>query len=298
MRNLKDSWLAYLFLLPAAFFVLVFVLYPAVVGIFYSFTDLNQFNMGNSVTPATYEFIGFDNYYKIFFGDGRQEFFQVFQQTLIWTITCVFFHFIIGLLFALILNTPLKGKGFFHLFLLLPWSVPAFITAFSWRWLFNAEFGLFNTILFKLGLEPINWLADPFWAMFSAIATNIWLGFPFMIVVLRSGLTTIPSCLYEAGAIDGASQWQRFWDITLPLLKPIAFSATLLGLIWTFNLFPIIYLVTGGGPAGSTEILATYAYKAAFNDWELGMAASYGMVILSILLVLSHLYAKVAKDVD
>lgn len=296
--RLGDSWTAYLFLFPTTITMLIFILYPGIVGFFYSFTNLNQYNMGDITTAASYEIVGFDNYYNILFGDASDEFFQVMKQTLIWTVGSVFFSFSIGLFFALILNLPLKHKAFFRLILLLPWSIPAFISAFAWRWLFNAEFGLFNIILMKLNIEPINWLSDSFWAMFSAVVTNIWLGFPFMIVILSSGLTTIPPYLYEASAIDGANRWQRFFDITVPLLKPIAFSATLLSIIWTFNLFPIIYLVTAGGPGGSTEILATYAYKAAFTDWELGMATSYGMIILSILVVLSHFYGKVAKNVD
>jgi arabinogalactan oligomer/maltooligosaccharide transport system permease protein len=179
--------------------------------------------------------------------------------------------------------------------LLIPWAVPTYISAFSWRWLFNSKYGFFNLALKALGADPIPWLSHQVWAMVAVIATNIWLGFPFMMVVLLGGLQSIPREMYEASEVDGCGRIRQFWTITLPLLKPVALTATLLGIIWTFNMFNIIYLVTEGGPHHQTDILATFAFIEAFHQWRFGMATTYAVIILSILLSFSFFYIRTLK---
>lgn len=294
ISGISRSWVVYLFLLPAFLSMGLVILYPLVKGIYFSFTDIDQYNMGSAFKPSSYEWIGLDNYIEILL-DEDSELLGVLWQTIIWTVTNVFFHFTLGLTFAMLLNYSFKGRGLYRLLLMVPWAVPAYVAAFSWRWMYNSEYGLFNKILEFFGFSPVNWLSEPFWAMFAAISTNVWIGYPFMMVSLLAGLKNIPSNLYEAAMIDGASKFQQFFQITLPMLKPVAFSVTLLGFVWTFNMFPIIYLVTKGGPSGKTEILATYAYREAFENWNLAGASTYGVLILSILIVLSGFYSKATK---
>ncbi len=292
---LWQSRIAYVFVAPTVLVILLLVIYPLIQGIWFSFTDMNQFNMGSRFTSPSYEFIGIRNYLDVFTGAGT-AFYQVLRQSIIFTFTSVFFHILIGLGLALLLNQKLRGRTLFRTLLLVPWAVPSFVSAFSWRWLFNAEYGFFNLVLKKFGYTQIEWLSDPFWAMFAVIITNIWLGFPFMMVSFLGGLQSIPESLYEAAKVDGAGAIRRFFFITMPMLRSVTFTVMLLGIIWTFNLFHVIYLVTGGGPFGMTDILPTYTYMEAFQRWEFGMASTYGVIILSLLIVFTNIYSRMVKS--
>ncbi|QZT35347.1 sugar ABC transporter permease [Caldalkalibacillus thermarum TA2.A1] len=291
--------------------MIAIVFYPLVLGIYYSFTDINQRNMGTPFAPPTYEFVGLQNYIDVLL-NVDSVFWKVAGQTAIWTFTNVFFHFTIGLGLALLLNQKFKGREVYKIILLIPWAVPSFVSAFAWRWLYNSEYGFFNLLLHKmsqqsifeplftiLGLSPsYNWLSDPKLALASVIVVNIWLGVPFMMVALLGGLQSIPEELYEAADVDGANKWQNFWYITLPMLKPVAFVVTLLGIIWTFNMFNVIFLITEGGPGRHTEILVTYAYREAFMNWNIGIGATYGVIILSFLLVFSVFYTRMLNRTE
>ncbi len=300
MSNRSNAWIAYVFLAPCLIVLALLVFYPLVQGIIYSFTNMGQYNMGSRFAPPSWEFIGLKNYTDLFATITAKDsvFRDVLIQTMIWTITNVFFHFTIGLGLALLLNRKIKGRGFYRMLLMVPWAVPSFVSAFAWTWMYNEKYGLFNIVLQKLGLSTIPWLGDSFWAMVSVIATNVWIGVPFMMITLLGGLQSIPESLYEAARVDGASPWQQFVKITLPLLRPVAATATMLGIIWTFNMFNIIFLVTRGGPVHSTEILVTYAYREAFVNWNFGVSSTYGVVILSFLIVFSILHTWLLKAND
>lgn len=289
----KPRWLPYLFLAPAMAAMALLVFYPLAKGIGYSFTDMNQYNMGTRFLPPSYRLVGLANYARVL-GAGS-PFWGVLRQTLVWTFVNVALHFSIGLALAVALHRRLAARAAYRLLFLVPWAVPSFISAFAWRWLFNYDYGFINLALRWLGLRPVPWLSDPFWAMVSVIATNVWLGFPFMMVVMLGGLQAIPRELYEAARVDGASGWAQFRHVTLPMLKPVAFTATLLGVIWTFNMFNVIYLITEGGPSNSTQILVTFAYQQAFGAWEFGLATTYGVLILSLLVAFSFLYSRALK---
>jgi arabinogalactan oligomer/maltooligosaccharide transport system permease protein len=299
----------YLFLFPGFGMMLLLVFLPLFIGIGFSFQNITQRNayeqvfrvtemqadgavaVKTEVYPATVKYVGLENYNKVF---ASRDFWKVFGQTLIWTFTNVFFHFVLGLGLALILNQQLKQKAIWRALLLIPWAVPSYITAFSWRWLFNGDYGFFNYILAKFGIAGVSWLSDSTWSMFAVCVTNIWLGVPFMMITLLGGLQGIPDELYEAAQIDGATKAQQFWQVTLPMLKPVAMVTVLLGIVWTFNMFNIIYLVTQDNP--HTDILATFAFKAFFVRGEYGLACAYAVVILFILSLFSLLYLKVNKD--
>ena len=215
---------------------------------------------------------------------------------MIWTVSCVVFHYGLGLGLAMMLNRPMRMRGLYRVLLILPWAVPAFVSAFAWRFMFNHEFGLFNTLLTMVGFEPVAWFDHQATSLLAAVLTNIWLGVPFMMVTILGGLQTIDRELYEAATIDGATAWQRFVHITLPGLRSVSMTVILLGTIWTFNMFSVIYLVTNGQPAGQTEILVTGAYRAAFQGIRnYSLASTYGVLILSILLVFALFYRRALR---
>ncbi|MBL8113688.1 MAG: sugar ABC transporter permease, partial [Acidobacteria bacterium] len=215
-----------------------------------------------------------------------QNFYWTMFITIVWTAANVTFGVTFGLLLALALNT--KGLAFrpiYRVLLILPWAMPNYITALIWTGMFHQQFGVINQVIQIFGGSPVSWFEKPFTSFFTALATNSWLSFPFMMVVALGALQSIPADLYEAARVDGASRWQQFRAITLPSLKPALVPSVILSVVWTFNMFNIPYLVTQGEPAGSTEILITQAYKFAFEKYRYGYAAAYSTVIFGLLLV-------------
>jgi ABC-type sugar transport systems, permease components len=307
-RHWDRYWFAWAMVAPVVLVLSVLVLYPLVRGVYLSFTNTTEANQNaeiciRSITgtevcepnPNAARFVGLDNYIRVLSGEVG-EFWHQFMITLIWTVTCVVFHYGIGLGLAVLLNRPIRLRGLYRVLLVLPWAVPTFVSAFAWRFLFRQEYGLINAMLSAVGLDPVAWFDNTWTSLSTAIIANIWLGVPFMMVALLGGLQTIPAELHEAATIDGASNWQRFVHVTMPGLRPVSMTVILLGTIWTFNMFPVIYLLTGGQPAGKTEILVTGAYRAAFEGIRnYSLAATYGVLILSVLLVFSVLYRRALR---
>ena len=304
-RSFDRTWYAWAMVLPTVVVLGALVLFPLVQGVYQSLTNLNEGNQQDVIctktlgggevcepNPKQQEFVGLKNYKDIVTGE-RGHFWLWFTNTVVWTTSCVFFHFTIGLGLAVLLNRDFRGRSLYRVLLIVPWAVPAFVSAFAWRFMFNQNFGLINAGLDRIGIDPVAWTDHRWTALFTAIVTNIWLGVPFMMVALLGGLQAINQDLYEAASIDGASPWQRFWSITMPGLRPVSSTVILLGTIWTFNMFPIIYFVTRGQPAGETEILVTGAYRAAFEGIrDYSLAATYGVLILSILVVYASAYKR------
>jgi arabinogalactan oligomer / maltooligosaccharide transport system permease protein len=212
------------------------------------------------------------------------SFYWTLGFTVVWTITNVSIGVSVGLLLALILHR--KGfalKPVYRVILILPWAVPNYITALIWQGMFHSQFGTINQLIQIFGGEPVSWFDTPGTAFLTVLSTNGWLSFPFMMVISLGALQSIPADLYEAARVDGATGFQQFRSITLPSLKPALVPAVIISVIWTFNMFNIIYLVSGGNPGGSTEILITQAYKIAFEQYRYGYAAAYSTVIFLIL---------------
>lgn len=267
----------YALLLPSALVITAVVLYPFLYNFWLSLSNMSLYHVHDA------RLIGFENYAEIF---KQTELYTVLLKTILWTLVNVFFHVTLGVAVALLLNRPIRGRGVFRALLILPWAMPQYIVALTWRGMFNYQYGSVNLLLDRFfGLSPVTWLSDPQWAFIAATITNIWLGFPFMMVIALGGLQSIPQELYEAASIDGASPWQKLRYVTLPMLKPIMVPAVSLGTIWTFNNLNVIWLVTRGGqPADQTHILVTYVYKAAFTYYRYGYAAAFSVVIFLILL--------------
>ncbi|RKZ34753.1 sugar ABC transporter permease [bacterium] len=290
-KTKQENIFKYALLLPAIIVIFAVVVYPFIYNIILSLSNMSMTHFRD------WKIIGFHQYIKVF---SEKSFYIVFIKTVIWTVVNVIFHVVIGVFLAIVLNRHLPGKGIFRTLLIIPWAMPQYITALTWRGMFNYEYGAINLILSKwLQLPMIQWLKDPLFAFAACILTNIWLGFPFMMVIAYGGLQAIPQELYEAADVDGASGWQKFWKITVPHLKPVMTPAIVLGVIWTFNNLNIIWLVSNGGePSDKTHILVSYVYKAAFSLYRYGYAAALSMVIFAILLIWGIIFIKKTKAAE
>ena len=275
---------AHLYIAPALTALAVLTFYPVFYGFYLSITNSNRTRLGDE------SLIGFSNFVEVFTAEG---FLQVTLFTLVWTLTNVIAHIGIGLFLALILNDKrIKGRVAYRTIMLLPWAIPSYISVLIWRGVFEPG-GLLNDLL---GTD-LNLLADPTGAQIVVILVNIWLGVPFMMMSLSGALQSIPREMYEAAEVDGVSNWDQFRHLTLPNLKSALVPLSLLGFIWTFNMFNVIYLMTAGGPnltygPGSTDILITYVYDVAFIDGKYGLAAAWSVVIFAMLVLFSWRYMK------
>jgi arabinogalactan oligomer / maltooligosaccharide transport system permease protein len=306
-RSGADARFALLLVLPASVLMFGVVVYPFFYNLVISFSNMSM------RTVDSWGIIGFQQYGRVFgidrllaalnddagFGAAfgamfSTEFYSVFVKTIVWTGANVTLHVVIGVFLAVLLNRHLPGKSLFRILLILPWAVPQYITALTWRGMFNTDSGAVNAILGSLfSFSPLPWLTDETLAFVAAIITNVWLGFPFMMIIALGGLQSIPRELYEAAEIDGASAWRRFVHVTLPLLKPVMIPAITLGIVWTFNNINVVWLVSNGGqPADQTHILVSYVYRAAFNLYRYGYAAAFSVVIFILLAVWSLLFMR------
>ena len=307
--TLRKNREAYLYITPAMLGMVVLVFFPFLYGVAISFTDQTIYTTSK---PLTEIWAGLANYASILgdfhiarrAADGALvfnyfNFYWTFLFTVVWTVSNVTIGVSVGLLLALILNTPgLALRPVYRVLLILPWAVPNYITALIWRGMFHQQFGVINQGIQIFGGQPISWFEKPFTSFLTALATNGWLSFPFMMVISLGALQSIPGEIYEAARVEGATRWQQFRAITLPSLKPALIPAIIISVVWTFNQFNIIYLVTAGEPAGSTEILITQAYKFAFEKYRYGYAAAYSVVIFMILLVYGTIQNRVTKATE
>ena len=307
-RALRDNATAYAYVTPAMLGMLVLVFFPFFYGISLAFTDTTLFN---EQLPFRERWIGLQNFVSIL-GDfdivrssvegtvvNYSNFYWTLMMTVIWTITNVTIGVTFGFLLALALNTEgFKGKTIYRVLLILPWAIPNYITALVWRGMFHPQFGVINQFLQMFGLEPVRWFDGVVSAFMTGLITNGWLSFPFMMVVILGALQSIPKDMYEAAEVEGASRWQQFRSITLPLLRPTLVPAVVLSVVWTFNMFNIIFLVSGGEPGGANEILITKAYKIAFEQYQYAYAAAYSTVIFIILLVYGYFQTRLTRATE
>jgi arabinogalactan oligomer/maltooligosaccharide transport system permease protein len=290
----RNTARAYAYVAPAFVSILVLVFIPFAAGMALAFFHHDS---------GHYTFVGLSNFVDILLSrDYRitepMSFYFTLAVTLLWTVCNVALHASIGLALALLLKDPLlRFKSIYRVLLIVPWAVPNYITALVWKGMFHRQFGAVSALLAAFGIQPISWFTRFSTAFAANVITNTWLGFPFMMVVALGALQSIPQDLYEAASVDGASKWSQFKHITLPLLKPALLPAIILGSVWTFNMFNIIYLVSGGEPGGSTDILVSEAYRWAFQrNEQFGFAAAYSTLIFLFLLGYSALTRKIAAE--
>jgi len=262
--------------LPAFAVMVAVVLFPLLYNFWLAFRNMSLYHF------TDHKFVGLAQFRELL---AQRVFWEMLGKSLVWTALNITFHVAIGLFLALLLTGPVRGRGIYRTLLILPWAMPQYISALTWRGMFNYEYGAVNLMLTRwLHLPAVPWLSDPVWAFLAPVIVNVWLGFPFMMIVSLGGLTAIPRELYEAAELDGASPWTRFKDITLPQLLPVLTPAVLLGTIWTFNNMLVIWLVSRGGqPADRTHILVTYIYKVAFTYYRYSYAAAFSVVVFLLL---------------
>jgi arabinogalactan oligomer/maltooligosaccharide transport system permease protein len=308
-RVLSRHHVAYFYVLPSMLAMVVLVIFPFLYGVAISFTDQTIYNTGQ---PLTRLWTGVDNYAQILSDfsittrapDGSrvfnyQNFYWTLGFTIVWTVTNVAIGVSVGLFLALILNTAgLKLRPIYRVLLILPWAMPNYITSLIWKGMFHRQFGVVNQIIQIFGGRPVSWFDTPFTSFLTVLSTNGWLSFPFMMVISLGALQSIPGEIYEAARVEGASRWQQFRAITLPSLKPALIPAIIISVVWTFNMFNIIFLVSEGEPAHSTEILITQAYKFAFQQYRYGYAAAYSVIIFLILFAYGTVQNRVTRATE
>lgn len=283
-RVLGAEWhLGWLFVLPVVLLVFGLVFYPGVLALYLSMTT--------KLIGYKERFIGLANF-KALLAD---PFFQrAVRNTTVFTGAAVVLKLLVGLWMALTLNAGIRAKNFWTAFLLIPWITPTVVSALNWLWIFDALLGVLNYMLLGLGLihQPVGWLSSPSTAMLSIIVANVWRGFPFFGVTLLAGLQTIPAELYEAASVDGATRLRQFWHITLPGVRYVAAVSTLLSLIWTFNDFQQVYLMTRGGPGGATHIVGTLTYEIAIDGLNLGKGTAVSVFAFPFLVLVIILFTR------
>jgi arabinogalactan oligomer/maltooligosaccharide transport system permease protein len=288
MKLLKYKYaLPFMLVAPAVVGLVALVVYPLIWEFRLSLTNMS---LKTFKDPS---FIWFKNYVRVFTEPVLKQkmFFPLLGQTVLWTFVNVFFHVAGGLGLALLLNRPMKGKGIYRTLLILPWAVPQVIAVLAWRGEFNFEYGYFNILLKTVGLQPVQWLSSPIPNFIAMCMTNIWLGIPFMMVILLGGLQSISGEYYEAADMDGATNWQKFNSITLPLLKPVMTPAILLGTFWTFNNFNVPFFINQN-ELESSDILVTGLFRAAFQYSRYGFSAAFAFIIFGLLLIYAIFYLK------
>ncbi|WP_091527609.1 carbohydrate ABC transporter permease [Microlunatus soli] len=281
----------YGYLSPTALLIIVLMVIPIVMVIGYSFAD-------NVIVEPNPVFAGLANYVKVL---TDPNFLAALRHTVAFIMISTAAHLFLGLTFARMLNSPLLGglaKAIFRLVYILPWLFTIAVVAVIWRLLLD-PYGVVNYVLQTIGIlqHGVDWLADPSLALWAVTFVNIWSGYPFFMISLLAGLQGISPELYEAAAVDGAGGVSQFFHVTIPQLKPILLSMTVLDLIWTSQQFALIWMTTGGGPLNVTEMLSTYTYKQAFSSYEFATASASAVIVLGLSLILALCYVRSQREV-
>ena len=269
------NWLGFLFMLPAAAFLILFLVYPLGLGIWLSFTDARIGDPG--------KFVGIENYEWII---GDSKFQTAVFFTIFYTLVASIIKFAIGLYLAVLLNQHLPFKAMIRAIVLIPFIVPTVLSAIAFWWIFDPQFSIVSWTLRQWGWIDgnINFLGDAWNSRFSVIFANVWRGVPFIAITLLAGLQTVSPSLYEAATLDGANQWQMFWRITYPLLTPIIAVVMTFSVLFTFTDFQLIKVLTNGGPAGATELMATMSYNTAILGSRIGEGSAVSTAMVPFLL--------------
>lgn len=291
-REKKERIIGYCFVLPAVIYMLIFIGYPIIYNWIISFQDVTATTLGSAVR----DFAGLDNYKAVF---ADSTFPRAVKQTFFYTIVCLVFQFSLGFLFAMFFSKKFSFSKPIRGFIVISWMLPITVTALVFKFMFAEGNGIINAILLELHLirEPIGWLIQEQTAMWGLIIANSWVGIPFNMLLLTTGLNNISTDVYEAASIDGANAVQRFTKITLPLLRPTIMSVLVLGFVYTFKVFDLVYVMTGGGPVDATEVMSTYSYKLSFQLFHFGEGAAVANVLFVCLFLVALLYLKtISKD--
>jgi multiple sugar transport system permease protein len=279
-RRSRGLWLAlepWFYAAPSVVLIVAIMLVPLAIGMSYAFRDVQL------LKPFGGGFVGLDHFKDIW---ADTNFWNALKNTVLWTVVSVLLQFVLGLILALLLNKPFPGRGVVQALVFLPWAVPSFLSGLNWAWMFNPIVGPVPHWLYALGLmaTPDNILSSPDHAIWGPIVANVWWGFPFFAITLLAALQSIPQDIYEAAQIDGAGPIKRFASITVPFLAPTIAITVLLRAVWIANSADLIVVMTRGGPADSTQIIASYIYTQAYMRLDFGYASAISLVLLVLLL--------------
>jgi multiple sugar transport system permease protein len=282
----------YFYVLPAIVVMLIVIAYPV-----YYTIELSFYKTPASLQLKDKIFIGLDNYTYIL---TNAAFWKVTWQTLIWTFLSTFFAFILGLGAALALHREFLGRGVLRALLLIPWVVSAVAASYVWKWLYHSDVGAIGAMAVQFGLtsEPINFVDNTSTVLYSLIVVNVWKEFSFAMIMLMAGLQTVPEQLLRAAQVDGANAWQRFWHVTFPHLSGVSMVTVLLLMVQNFNSFIIPWIMTGGGPAGASDIWITHIYQFAFGRQQWGRGSAYAVLLFLIMMTLGYFYVKALTQGD
>lgn len=286
VKGFRQHPLGIMLVMPAVILMLGVIVYPLILNIIMSFQKILMMkpDLGKP-------FCGFENYIKVL---QDKVFWSSALRSLVWTASSVSAQMILGMSVALLLNASIKFRGVFRGLMLIPWVTPGVVAAMTWRWMYDGQFGIISHVLVLLGIleKPIVWLANVNTALPAVILEHAWKSFPFVAIMLLAAMQTIPDDLYEAASLDGAGGWHKFWNVTLPSIRSTVAITMLLSAIWAFNSFDVIWLMTEGGPAGRTDTLTTYVYKATFMAFDLGKAAAIAVLMFIGMFFLVMLYLR------
>ncbi|HHV12464.1 MAG TPA: sugar ABC transporter permease [Clostridiales bacterium] len=297
MKKLKiksGTILGWAFSLPALIYMLVFIGYPIIQNIILSFKNVNVYTFANKDAQ---NFIGFDNYIELF-TDPNSVLLNSIVKTLIFTVGSIFFQFIIGFALALLFNKKFPGCSFFRGVTMISWLLPVTVSGLLFKFMFAASGGIINQFLVTFGAinKPIEWLLNPVTATVAIIIANIWVGIPFNMMLILTGLTTIPNEVYESASIDGANGIQKLFRITIPMIKSAIMSVLTLGFVYTFKVFDLVWVMTKGGPVNSTQLVSTYSYRLSFEEFQFSKGASAANILFIILLFVGLFYIQLIKE--
>jgi len=284
---------AWAFLAPVVIYLAVFYVWPLVRNVDLSTHDYTV----RSFIDGTAPFIGLENFTDVF---SSPTFGPALVNTLLFTGISIAFQFTIGMALAVFFFQKFPLSSTLRALFLVPWLLPLIVSASTWSWMLNSESGVVNSVIRTVGGDQVNWLTSPQWALTSVIIANIWIGIPFNLVILYSGLQNISGDLYEAAALDGANAWQVFWRITFPLLRPVSAITILLGLVYTLKVFDIIWIMTRGGPGDASTTFAIWSYQLGFGSTlpSFGPAAAVGNLLIVMALVCGFVYLRVQRKQD
>ena len=275
-------------LVPLGVVLLFIIYYPMIRGMVTAFMRYTMINLSKT------GFNGVDNFIAIF-TNKNIIFVQILLNTAIWVFVSLAGQFILGFSLALLLRKPFKGRGVYTGFVFYTWALSGFAIGLVWSWLFNGQFGVINDILIKTGFLkiPVGFLSNPDYALTSVIITNLWYGIPFFAIMLLAALQSIPRELYESAEIDGAGKVRQFFQITIPYIRSTITTTILLRFMWIMNFPDIIYGMTGGGPANSTNILATEMINKIIKNYDFGQGSAVGFIIITILFIFAFFYLRI-----
>ncbi len=290
-KRYGNDTVGYFFVLPALLFMLAFIGYPIINNLVLGFQDVNVMTFNNAVK----DFVGFDNYIELIKGETLRI---AIPNTLIFTVGSIVFQFIIGFALALFFNENFSFSKKVRGILMVSWMIPITVTGLMFKFMFGANGGIINEFLLNMHIisKPIEWLVHSGTAMWSVIIANIWIGIPFNMILITTGLSTIPDDMYESADIDGAGKYKKFLYITLPMLKESIQAVLILGFIYTFKVFDLVYVMTQGGPVNATEMLSTYSYKLSFTEFNFSKGAAVANTLFIILFIVSLFYLKLVKE--